>query len=340
MVRNYVILSGENLELARAETNSLVNLLNPNANVIWDNSFGLVESRTDQSIFLLNRAALVKEAGSVLAENSQVEELLESLSAETFTSWLDKSKSFCLRTYSINKDTRTDRQKLTIEFGTKIKSVTNASVSLRNPNVNLALFIGSNHATLCLSKQSTLRAQLRARKPGRKKFFHPSMMNSQLARVMCNLAAINETTTVLDPFCGGGGILCEALSIGAKVIGIDMNWRLLKGAQTNLTDIMGTEYTVLQADARTLPVKRCGSIVTDPPYGRASSTRGAIAKQLIRSILNQSVEILEPNGTLCISGSTDLDISSMIDEIGVTKLHHIEVPVHRGLTREIISAKI
>ena len=340
MVRNYVILSGENLELARAEVISLVNLINPSANVIWHDSFGLIESRVDLSMFLLNRAALVKEAGPVLAENIQFEELYESLSDETFTSYLDKSKSFCFRAYSINQEARIDRQKLTIEFGAKIKDITNASVSLRNPDVNLALFIGSNHATLCLSNQSILRTQLQARKPGRKQFFHPSMMNSQLARVMCNLAAINESTTVLDPFCGGGGILCEALLIGAKVIGIDMNWRLLKGAQTNLTDIMGTEYTLLQADARTLPFRRCDSIVTDPPYGRASSTRGAIAKQLINSTLTQSIEILESNGTLCICGSTDLDISSMIDEIGMTKLHHIEVPVHRRLTREIISARI
>jgi len=340
VVRNYVILSGENLELARAEVISLVNLINPNANVIWHDSFGLIESRIDVSIFLLNRAALVKESGPVLAESFQFEELFESLSNETFSSCLDKSKSFCFRTYSLNQEIRIDRQKVTIEFGTKIKNITNASVSLRNPDVNLTLFIGSNHATLCLSNQSTLRTQLRERKPGRKQFFHPSMMNSQLARVMCNLAAINETTTVLDPFCGGGGILCEALLIGAKVIGIDMNWRLLKGAQTNLTDITGTEYTLLQSDARTLPIKRCGSIVTDPPYGRASSTRGAIAKQLISSTLTQSVEILESNGTLCICGSTELDISSMIDEIGVTRLHHIEVPVHRRLTREIISARI
>ncbi|MHA1481201.1 MAG: hypothetical protein ACTSQZ_07250, partial [Candidatus Thorarchaeota archaeon] len=90
MVRNYVILSGENLELARAEVISLVNLINPNANVIWHDSFGLIESRIDLSIFLINRAALVKEAGPVLAENIQFEELYESLSDETFTSYLDK----------------------------------------------------------------------------------------------------------------------------------------------------------------------------------------------------------------------------------------------------------
>jgi len=340
VVRSYVILSGENLELAQAEVISLGNLIAPKAKVIWYDSFGLVENRIDISVFLLSRAALVKEAGPVLAENSHFEELLGSLSDETFASCLDKSKSFCLRTYSINKEVKIDTQKITIEFGTKIKNITNASVSLRNPDINLALFIGSTHATLCLSNQSTLRTQLRARKPGKKLFFHPSMMNSQLARVMCNLAAVNETTTVLDPFCGGGGILCEAILIGAKVVGIDMNWKLLKGAQTNLSDMMRTEYTLLQADARTLPIKSCSSIVTDPPYGRASSTRGAIAKELISSTLTQSVEILESNGTLCICGSTDLDISSMIDEIGVTKLHHIEVPVHRRLTREIISARI
>ncbi len=336
----YLLVSGEHLELVKAEVSSILNMLDTSDIIVsWFGKFGIIESEINPINLILSRAALVKEAGPILAESMESSILLDTLSTETFLQHLGSTGSFCFNTAVFSKDIRVDRQSLTIEFGTRIKKLTGAKVSLKTPDTTLLLLIVNNKFYLCKSMKSNLRRQLRERTPGKKIFFHPSMMNTQLARVMCNLAEIRPNMTVLDPFCGGGGILCEALLIGAKVVGFDLNWRLLKGAAANLSDINKTRYSLFQGDARTLPIGQYDSIVTDPPYGRSSSTRGAIAHQLIRSVFMKTIDTFESHGTLCICGSTELGLSEIANQLGVHLTNKILVPVHGGLVREVISAR-
>jgi tRNA (guanine10-N2)-dimethyltransferase len=202
------------------------------------------------------------------------------------------------------------------------------------------VIITPDRILVCISKESRLRQELRLREPGRKPFFHPSMMNSQLARVICNLAGVRPKATVLDPFCGGGGILSEAAILGARVLGWDLNWRLIMGAKRNLAEF-GEEISVIQADSRWPPllVKQVDCITTDPPYGRASSTRGAKARKLVLTFLEYIPEIVKEGGRLCICGSHEMEIKEMMQDLGFTIKYHILVPVHSGLTREVIAAQ-
>ena len=59
-------------------------------------------------------------------------------------------------------------------------------------------------------------------------------MPPRLARMMVNLSACNEGKTLLDPFCGVGTILQEALLEKAAVIGMDKNPWCVKAAEENL----------------------------------------------------------------------------------------------------------
>ena len=61
------------------------------------------------------------------------------------------------------------------------------------------------------------------------------MLPPKLARMMINLAGIQPPFTVLDPFCGSGTVLMEALLLGAdKVVGSDINPRAIHDTQENL----------------------------------------------------------------------------------------------------------
>ncbi|MHA1637096.1 MAG: methyltransferase domain-containing protein [Candidatus Thorarchaeota archaeon] len=340
MSKYYLLVSGEHIELAKAEISSILNMLDASDIIVsWYGKFCIIESEINPINLILNRAALVKEAGPIIAESNEARTLLDSLTTEIFSHHLGSSSSFSFNTAVFSKTNQIDRQNLIIEFGARIKKITGAKVSLKTPDTVLLLLIDNNKFYLCKSMKSILRRQLRERTPGKKIFFHPSMMNTQLSRVMCNLAEIRPNMTVLDPFCGGGGILCEAVLIGARVIGIDLNWRLLKGATANLSDIDKTKYSLIQGDARTLPIGQYNSIITDPPYGRSSSTRGAIAHHLIRSVFMKTIDAFESHGTLCICGSTELGLSEIANQLGVQLTNKILVPVHGGLVREVISAK-
>jgi len=67
------------------------------------------------------------------------------------------------------------------------------------------------------------------------------MLPPKLARMLINLARTKETVTLLDPFCGNGGILTEAALMGLQPTGLDIqeknvrsceeNWRWLQSRQ-------------------------------------------------------------------------------------------------------------
>ena len=113
-------------------------------------------------------------------------------------------------------------------------------------------------------------------KPKQRKIF---AMPPRLARIMVNLSSCAEGKILLDPFCGVGAILQEALLAKAIVVGTDINSWCVEAAYENL-EWMKREYgiekadvRVIQADARRL-VEKIGSeeidcIVTEPDLGPA-----------------------------------------------------------------------
>jgi putative methyltransferase (TIGR01177 family) len=341
VTKYFVYISGENIDLAKAEVSALSQLFQIKEAVTWDGRMALIESYTNPVSFFLNRAALVKEAGIVLSEIATHDDLYEELSDDLLISAIGKERTFSVRTISEReKFPVEERLKLETTLGARIKQLVGARVDLENPQIRILVFFTPNSVRICKSTTSTLRPLLRAREPGRKAFFHPSMMNATLSRVMCNLARVVPSEVVLDPFCGGGGILSEASLIGAKTVGIDLNWQLLTGSKTNLS-LISSDYSIIQGDIRSLPIGSCDCIVTDPPYGRASSTRGAQSIGLVESLFKGADLILRRHDeSICICGSSEMNLKDLADSMGLVIGQVLQVRVHSGLVREILTLGI
>lgn len=338
MVGYFAFASGENVELAKAELDSLIRTLDENANVSWTGPLALIEMKSNPTTFLLDKAAMIKEAGIILARDPSSDRTLDWISEDIFRDIIGPHSSFSVRSKSLTGSREIEfRDELTILLGNRIRKTTGARVSLDSPDFRIVVILTSSEIMLCESRESVLRRELRLRDPGRKAFFHPSMMNSKLARAMCNLAGVRSGSIVLDPFCGGGGILCEVALLGARAVGIDLDWRLISGARTNLSAIPHSDSTLIQADASSSPVgkQRLDCIVTDPPYGRTSSTRGARAVELVRVFLESVPDMIRVGGRMCICGSIDMNVAEMILELGFVVTSRLEVRVHSGLTREL-----
>ena len=61
-------------------------------------------------------------------------------------------------------------------------------------------------------------------------FLSTSTLAVDRALMLCNLAlsgAPDEGGTLLDPYCGSGGILLAAAALGAQTVGSDLDWRLV-----------------------------------------------------------------------------------------------------------------
>lgn len=110
------------------------------------------------------------------------------------------------------------------------------------------------------------------------------MMPPKLAQIMINLSAAEKGGTILDPFCGTGVLPQEALLMGYKVIGSDINKQILELSRKNLEWLaselnkksecqldLEERLKLFQSDARDLakfiPQNSIDAIVTEGTLG-------------------------------------------------------------------------
>ena len=146
----------------------------------------------------------------------------------------------------------------------------------------------------------------------RRPFLGPSAMPAERALMMANLALANRgggECSVLDPFCGSGGLLLAAASLGARTVGGDLDASLLSSERrvqkippSPSRPMRGKEEVCIEDNflSLRLPIpRRClggidawsskapglyleanggerfDALLTDPPYGRRAFLHGA-----------------------------------------------------------------
>lgn len=124
------------------------------------------------------------------------------------------------------------------------------------------------------------------------------LLPPKLAQILLNLARLKPNDVILDPFCGDGTILQEALLLGARqVIGCDINPQAIIKTKQNLdwlkTKLPFTgEWLVYQYDAKQfnkhLKLNSIDAIITEPWLGPINPPR-TIAEQ--QQLINELVEL-------------------------------------------------
>jgi len=152
---------------------------------------------------------------------------------------------------------------------------------------------------------------------------------------MVNLAHAKAESVLLDPFCGTGTSLIEATFIGCRAVGVDAQKRMILGTKKNLQFYNISPEGLILADSRRIPLFKVDAIVTDPPYGRSSSTLKSTTKKLVEELLVSSHALLGIGQRICIASPKTLNISRMGTRIGYRHVESHFAYVHRTLTREI-----
>jgi tRNA G10 N-methylase Trm11 len=144
-------------------------------------------------------------------------------------------------------------------------------------------------------------------------------MPPRLARMMVNLSACDEGKVLLDPFCGVGTILQEALLEKAAVVGMDKNAWCVKASEENL-EWLSEEYELENADFRVIQgevdrlaekvgVESVDCIVSEPDLGPAlrEVPTGPYAKKIIENLellfsdyIEEAAKTLKPGGRLVL----------------------------------------
>ncbi|WP_138755717.1 TRM11 family SAM-dependent methyltransferase [Paenibacillus sinopodophylli] len=99
---------------------------------------------------------------------------------------------------------------------------------------------------------------------------YSTALPTRAARAIVNIAAgrTTERLRVIDPCCGMGTVLVEALSMGISIEGLDLNPLAVRGARTNLA-YYGYPDVVRLGDMRLIEGKYDAAIV-DLPYNLCS----------------------------------------------------------------------
>lgn len=101
---------------------------------------------------------------------------------------------------------------------------------------------------------------------------YSGMLPPKLARIMINLALgklkNNERTLVVDPFCGSGNVLLEAMVLGCDVFGSDVSAKAVKDSQENVDWLMENQKSKLKSQNYNSKVKTSVADATSADFGR------------------------------------------------------------------------
>jgi len=216
-----------------------------------------------------------------------------------------------------------------------LNRVKDARVNLKNPQKTFFGVFTENRFLFGLKLTEISPKPFMERRPRKRPFFHPSAMPPKLARCMVNLAKPRSGELVVDPFCGTASILIEAGLIGCRVMGFDVQRRMVDGSLRNLRHYGFEPEGMAVADARKLPVTQADCIVTDPPYGTSATTLGLEAKQVVESFLSSVGDSLSEGHRICMAAPLSVRLGKLGRDLGFKHVESHSVYVHRSLTREI-----
>ncbi len=145
------------------------------------------------------------------------------------------------------------------------------------------------------------------------------MLPPKVARMIVNIAGVGKGRVLLDPFCGMGTIVGEAVMMGWTAIGTDQSPEVITQAMANLVWLR-REYPALTlgtasffaADATHVStVVTAGSvdaIVTEPFMGSQKTASAADTKNILRGLeklylgcLKQWRHVLKPQGKIIMA---------------------------------------
>src|SRR3989338_5294377 len=207
------------------------------------------------------------------------------------------------------------------------KTLKNPNVSMKEPQTTIMYIYTKKkvHCGIFLGEpiQDTSRAMSNLPAP------HPSAMKPRIVKALINIA--QPVTSILDPFCGAGGFLVEAATIGIPVEGWDIDRGMLWRARKNTQSFKNV--TIKDKDARTL--KEADAIIADLPYGKNTRAQDitTLYKEFFRTLksatFNKAILVLPKHAhPLALAKKEGLHI-----------LRHHEMYIHGSLTRVVMEVE-
>ncbi|MBC7081295.1 MAG: methyltransferase domain-containing protein [Thermoplasmatales archaeon] len=301
-------LSKEYPTLPLSEAKACMGVCGIDYKEIYHNSILIAEVNKDDFDEYSNRVALTFSVNEIISED--LENFIEKLNIQG--------------SFKIEGGNYEIRRKL----GEIIKSKKNLIVDLERPDNLLKIFSGKKEY-FCREIKKIDRKQFEMRKPNNRPFHPPVSMHPKIARALVNLTQVRRGQTLLDPFCGSGGLLIEACLIGVKSIGVDIKKKMVEGCRENMNYYGIENYEVFNMDMRDLDIK-VDAVATDFPYGRSSHISDEMSK-LYKDAIEKINDFLR-KGRKVVIGLPSLEYRGICKNyFNIEEIHCFRA--HRSLTR-------
>ncbi len=340
MANLFFLLSGEHSTLPFSELTSILEAEDHGYRILERLTQVLrVECDVDTVTSIKSRASMVRICCLELFDCRTVfAEILEKMRSASLEGLIEKGQSFEVRVRRIRG---VIPELASVELERKLgelilNKVEGAKVSLTAPQKKFFGTLTDNRFIFGLKIAEISPKSFVERRPRKRPFFHPSAMPAKLARCMVNLAKPKAGDLVIDPFCGTASFLIEAWLVGCRVMGLDVQPRMVKGSLQNLIHYGAEPDGVSIADARYLPVSKVDCVVTDPPYGRSATTLGWSTRRVVEDFLSTVRDILPRGSRICMASPKSVRLGKIGKKLGLKHLESHFVYVHRSLTREIV----
>jgi len=305
-------ISKEHESLPIAEVRGILQGERKNYEITREGPLLFIETETIDTV--LERASMVRFGAKVINIIDSIDDFSLDLNGKTFSiRYMDYSgKSH-------------DRSKIERIAGAKVKG----KVNLENPEVSIGLIkLDKIYVTEFLQrKDPEFKKRINQVRP----FKTNLALQPKMARMLVNLSRVKKGDTIVDPFCGGGSVLIEALLMGINAVGVDSSEKMFTGCKKNL-EHYGLNAAVFKDDFSTIEnMGKFDAIVTDPPYGRGSTTNKENVKMLYKRAFNVFLNAKKSDGFISIILPSEEYVKLANEYFNVLEVNSMKV--HRSLTR-------
>lgn len=205
-----------------------------------------------------HRSTFIKGRLDVLFDATHWQKLVEQAAALNFEPSTFKVVS--INTTQLNTTPKIeieDRRNLEREIGLAIHGVPD----LNTPNLVFGFVIIDGHWYFGKYTESKAVSLQHRNKP----HSYSTALSTQLARTIANIAApFPQGVKLIDPCCGIGNVLVEALAMDFDIVGSDINWLVVKHTRENL------EHFGYSCEVTTRPISEVQNLydvaIIDMPY--------------------------------------------------------------------------
>jgi len=330
----FFVLSGDGGTLGQSELYALLETYgNDFSRVLSENRFVLVRAeKLENAEKVLDRGAYVlsscKHLGSTKLDNMQA---LHSVDLSSVLKDIETFRIDCCD-LALTGSSVIAEGKIAAMIKKKHPKL---KVSMKNPDATFITVIRGDTISFGYPLAEKVKQKWEKRRPKTRPFFYAAALLPKFARCLVNLSRAKDGEVFLDPFCGSGTIVMEATLMGLDAIGIDISNELCRGSLQNLKALGLPTYTIVQGDARDIPLSSIGGIAADIPYGKISAVLGLNSRELIEDFFDDACGILEPDKRVALVHPEAVKFSAE----GFSLLAQHRIRVHRSLTRIVAEYK-